>query len=77
MSDSLSLGPLAIPLAPLLLALAAWLGLLAGTWAGRRAGGATGTEAEGALLRMLLVAVLAARLGHVWMWRGAYAAQPW
>lgn len=73
MSESVSLGPLALPLAPLLLALACAVGLFVGRGWGRR----RGVDPEPVLWRMLLVALLAARLGHVWLWRSAYAEAPW
>jgi thiol-disulfide isomerase/thioredoxin len=71
--SSLQLGPLALPLAPLLLAVAALLALALGKRVGRKAG----VDAEPALQRMFLLGLLAARLGFVWQWRGSYFAEPW
>lgn len=72
MSASLQIGPLAVPLGPLLLLAAATAGLVVG----RRAGRKRAAEVESVLLRMLLVALLAARLAFVWAWRSSYLEQP-
>jgi thiol-disulfide isomerase/thioredoxin len=72
-TQSVQLGPLALPLAPLFLALAALLALALGKRLGRKAG----VDAEPALLRMFLLGMLAARLGFVWQWRGSYLPAPW
>ncbi len=71
--SALTLGPLVLPLSPLVLAAAAACGLVLGKWLGRRAG----VDAEPALLRMFLFGLLAARLGFVWTWRSIYAEAPW
>ena len=71
--SALQLGPLAVPLAPVVLAVAAALGLAVGKRLGRR----VGVDAEPALLRMFLLGLLAARLGFVWEWRGVYLHEPW
>ncbi len=73
MTSSVQLGPLALPLAPLVLAVAAGLAWALGQRTGRRAG----VDAEPALLRMFLLGLLAARLGYVWQWRGSYLSVPW
>ncbi|MEW6706061.1 MAG: TlpA disulfide reductase family protein [Pseudomonadota bacterium] len=73
MNGALQLGPLALPLPPLLLLLAA----MAGLWVGRRAGRRADVDPEPALWRMLLLGLVAARLSFVWVWREAYLAQPW
>lgn len=72
MTSTLQLGPLALPLSPLLLALAAWAGLAVGRRLGRRAG----VDPEPILLRMLLLGLVVARLGFVWQWRGVYLHDP-
>lgn len=61
-----------MPVAPLLLAGAAWIGLAVG----RRAGRPTGIDPEPVLWRMLMLALLFARLGFVWQWRGVYLNDP-
>ncbi|MBC7699108.1 TlpA disulfide reductase family protein [Aquabacterium sp.] len=72
MNGSLQLGPLAMPIGPLLLALAAGLGL----WAGKLTSRRSGLDPEPALLRMLLLGLLVARLAFVWTWRHAYWQEP-
>jgi thiol-disulfide isomerase/thioredoxin len=52
--------------------LAAAIGLALGKLLGRRAG----VDAEPALLRLLLLGLIAARLGFVWEWRAAYFHAP-
>lgn len=71
--SSLQLGPLALPLPPLVLALAATLGLAVG----KRLGRSVGVDAEPALLRMFLLGLVASRLGFVWEWRAVYVHEPW
>jgi thiol-disulfide isomerase/thioredoxin len=73
MTTSLQLGPLALPLSPLVLVAAAALSLALGKRLGRRAG----IDAESALLRMFWLGLLAARLGFVWEWRSVYLHEPW
>ena len=70
--SSLQLGPLALPLPPLVLALAAALGLALG----KRLGRSVGVDAEPALLRMFLLGLVASRLGFVWEWRAVYLHDP-
>ena len=60
--SSLQLGPLAVPLSPLVLAVAAALSLALG----KRLGRSVGVDAEPPLLRMFLLGLLASRLGFVW-----------
>lgn len=72
MTSSVQLGPLALPLAPLVLVAAAALAL----GVGKRLGRNRGVAAEAALLRMFLLGLLAARLGFVWVWRSAYLPEP-
>lgn len=72
MDLSLQLGPLVLP-APLLLVLASTL-LAVGL--AHRLGRRAGIDAEPALWRVLLAALLAARIGFVWSYREAYLAQP-
>lgn len=72
MSATLQLGPLALPLAPLLFGAAILVALAVGRWLGRRAG----VDAEAVLLRMLLIGAVAARLGFVWEWRAPYLRDP-
>jgi thiol-disulfide isomerase/thioredoxin len=70
--SSLQLGPLALPFPPLVLAVAAFL-----AWAvGKRLGRGSAVDVEPALLRMLLLGLVAARLGFVWEWRGVYFPEP-
>ena len=70
--SALQLGPLALPLPPLVLAAAATLGLAVG----KRLGRSVGVDAEPALLRIFLLGLVAARLGFVWEWRGVYLHEP-
>ncbi len=72
MSPTLQLGPLALPLAPLLFGAAILVALAVGRWLGRRGG----VDAEAVLLQMLLIGAVAARLGFVWEWRGPYLRDP-
>jgi len=70
--SSLQLGPLALPLPPLVLAVAATVGLAVG----KRLGRGVGVDAEPALLRMFLLGLVASRLGFVWEWRAVYFHEP-
>lgn len=70
--SSLQLGPLALPLPPLVFAVAAALGLALG----KRIGRSVGVDAEPALLRMFLLGLVASRLGFVWEWRAVYLHEP-
>lgn len=70
--SSFQLGPLALPLPPLVLAVAAVFGLAMGNRLGRR----VGIDAEPALLRMFLIGLVASRLGFVWEWRAVYLHEP-
>ena len=70
--SALQLGPLALPLPPLVLAAAAALGLAVG----KRLGRSVGVDAEPALLRIFLLGPVASRLGFVWEWRGVYLHEP-
>ena len=72
MISTLQLGPLALPLAPLLLAGAGWVGLAIG----KRVGADSRFEVERLLLRMLLLGLVAARLAFIWEWRGPYLHDP-
>jgi len=65
-------GPLAVPVQPLLLIASAGLGL----WVGKRRGLRAGIDAEPALLRLLLTGVVGARLGFVWQWRETCLHEP-
>jgi thiol-disulfide isomerase/thioredoxin len=71
---SISIGPLAFPLAPLLLLAAAWL---AGALARRSGGDGHGAQAEGAVWAALALGLLAARASHVLEHADAYLASPW
>jgi thiol-disulfide isomerase/thioredoxin len=73
MISSVQLGPLALPLSPLVLALAAALALVVG----KRLGRSLAVDAESVLLRMFLLGLVAARLGFVWEWRGVFLHEPW
>lgn len=70
--SGLALGPLVLPLQPLVFGLAAAIGLAMGRRVGRRGG----VDAEPALWRMLLLGLVAARLGFVWEWRSLYLHAP-
>jgi thiol-disulfide isomerase/thioredoxin len=68
----LQLGPLALPLPPLVLAVAAMLALAVGKRLGRN----VGVDVEPALWRMFLLGLVASRLGFVWEWRAVYLHEP-
>ncbi len=72
MTQSLQIGPLALPYG-LLLTMAA-IGL--GWFIARRLARTAGIDAEQVLTRMLLVGLVAARLAFVWQWRGPYFDAP-
>lgn len=78
---SISLGPLALPVAPVLLVAASVLAsMVADAVARRRAGAAahTGATAPGDVITGAVMAgLLAARLGHLALNASAYAASPW
>lgn len=71
---SVSIGPLAFPVAPLLLLAAAWL---AGALARRFGGDTHGARAESAVWAALAVGLLAARAAHVLEYADAYLDSPW
>jgi thiol-disulfide isomerase/thioredoxin len=71
---SLQLGPLALPVAPLLLFGSAWL---ASAVASRLAGAARAHDAGNAVFHATLIGLLAARLAHLILHASAYAASPW
>ncbi|WP_151445867.1 TlpA family protein disulfide reductase [Lacisediminimonas profundi] len=71
--SSITVGPLAIPVAPLILAGA----LLVGTLVARRIGGERAAEMESLSWRVLLFGLLAARAAYVAAWFESYAASPW
>lgn len=68
MSGALQIGPLSLPWTLLLVFVA--IGLA--QWVGQRMARRAGLDAEPQLTRMLLVAVVAARLGFVFVYRDAY-----
>jgi phosphatidylglycerol:prolipoprotein diacylglycerol transferase len=70
----LQIGPLALPVYPLALLIAAWAALAAGAWAARRRG-LDGDHVYNAGMYGLLAAVLVARLAHVVAFWTAYRAQ--
>jgi len=71
---SLTLGPIALPLAPVLLLLGVW----AASWlASRLAGADHATEAGNAVFHAALVGLLAARIVHLALNADAYATTPW
>lgn len=72
MTPALQLGPVALPTSVLLLLAASGLGLAVGGWRARR----IGIDVESQLLRLLAVALVAARLGFVWPHRSAYLDSP-
>lgn len=71
---TVSLGPVALNVMPVLLALAVWLGVKGGQ---ALAPIEVRPAVDQTLWRALIVGVIVARLGYVWMWRQAYAEQPW
>lgn len=73
MNTTITIGPLALPLGMLLLAVAAILALLTGNRLARRAG----VEIEGDLYRILLVSLLVARVAFVLQYPDPYYAAPW
>jgi thiol-disulfide isomerase/thioredoxin len=75
---SVSLGPFALPVAPLLLALAVWAASwLATRLAGRGAGPDSSIAAGNAVLNAALIGLLAARLAHLLLHADLYLAAPW
>ncbi len=72
MIPSLQIGPLALPPSLLLVFGAAALGRFTGKWVCRK----TGIDVEPQLFRVLLVAVVVARLAFVWQFKDAYFASP-
>ena len=72
MTQSLQIGPLAIPWPLLLVFVTVSLAL----YLGRRAGKKLGLDVEPVLFRAAVAAVIAARLGFVWQYRDAYLSAP-
>lgn len=71
---SVSLGPLALPVAPLILLLSAWV---AASVAGRQVAKEHRAKAENTLWAALLLGLLAARIGYVVPYFALYLATPW
>ena len=71
---SISIGPLALPVAPLVLLLSLWV---AASLARRLAHTESATLAENALWTAALLGLLAARAGHILQFSDAYLAHPW
>lgn len=71
---SIQIGPLALPVAPLLLFVSAWL---ATTLASRLASPAQRPAAGNAVFHATLIGLLAARVAHLAGHASAYAAAPW
>ncbi len=71
--DSLTIGPFALPLGPLLLLVAVTLGSYLGKWRGRR----MGMDVEPPLWTILVVGVVAARLVFVAAYWNSYQVAPW
>lgn len=71
---ALQIGPLALPVAPLLLLASAWL---ASAVASRLAGPPQAHAAGNAVFHATLIGLAAARLVHVLLHVAAYAASPW
>lgn len=83
---SVSIGPLALPVSPLLLLAAVWTAGALSTHLARRAGkGAAAMEAADALpqranravFQAAMAGLLAARMAHVALHAGAYLPEPW
>ena len=72
MTQSLQIGPLALPYGLLVTMAAIGLGWFIAGRLARRAG----IDAEPVLTRMLLIGLVAARLAFVWQWRGPYFDAP-
>ena len=71
---SVSLGPLALPVAPLILLLSVWV---AASVAGRQVAKESRAQAENTVWYALLVGLLAARVGYVLPYAAFYLATPW
>jgi hypothetical protein len=75
---SISLGPVALPVAPMLLLLAVWgASWLASRMASSGADKGHPTAAGNAVLDAALIGLLAARLGHLGLNADLYVATPW
>ncbi len=75
---AISIGPLAFPAQPLVLLVGLWVATLAASRLARGAdAGDRPRRAENAVWLAALFGLLAARLAHVAMNAGAYAASPW
>ena len=72
MSTSLQIGPLTLPYELLLIAGAVALG----TFVGKRIGRRIGTDADPHLFRVMLIAVVIARIAFVWQYRAVYLDAP-
>ena len=72
MSNTLQIGPLTFPLQLLLVFTAVGLALFVANFMGRK----TGVDADTPLFRLLLLALLAARVGFVIEYRAIYLATP-
>jgi thiol-disulfide isomerase/thioredoxin len=72
MTHSLQIGPLALPYGLLVTLAAVGLGWFIASRLAHRAG----VDADPALTRMLLIGLVAARLGFVWQWRAQYFDAP-
>ena len=72
MTQSLQIGPLALPYGLLVTMAAIGLGWFIAGRLARRAG----IDAEPVLTRMLLIGLVGARLAFVWHWRGPYCDSP-
>ena len=71
---SVSIGPLALPVAPLILLLSAWAAV---SVAGRQVAKEDRAKAENTLWVALLLGLLAARIGYVLPYAAIYLATPW
>lgn len=72
MSPSLQIGPVILPASLLLACGAAGIGVFIGKWAGRR----LGIDVQPHVVRVLLLAVILARLTFVWQYKNAYFESP-
>jgi len=74
---SVSIGPLALPVAPLLLLAAVWLAAALAGFVARRVAGEAALPARQAVFHAALLGLLGARVVHVAEHADAYLGEPW